>query len=248
MAEELVEAKSREVALPSGAWGAADEVTPDDFLISKVLLMQALSDQVVNGDAKMGQYRDSVTGELYAAEDENFEALCIYRDMTWVVFEDGEYKETVPLTDENRNLPIEDGKIQRNKTFNFYLLPLKGIEESPASVVPAVLSLKRTGLRTAKAMQTHYNRLAAENLPSAHKVTLLGSSKKTNDRGTFAVPTFSVGRETTREEQLVAYQWYKNLVEAKKKNKVRVDDSDEKRGAGRSEKPTQELDDEDIPF
>lgn len=246
MSNEVGEAKSTELAtLPEGAWGAADEMTADDFLIGKALIMQALSEMVTEGEASPGQYRNSLTGELYADVDETFDAICFFRDLTWVVFEGGEYKETIPVKDENRRLPIEEGDIRRDKTFNFYLLSVNDLAENPGSAAPVILSLKRTGVRTAKAIQTFFGNLAADKKPSAAYVIRLGTKKVKGEKGTYHVATFNPGRETTKEEQLVAYKWYKTILEAKKEQKIRVHDESEIDAPGAS---NSDEDDDDIPF
>lgn len=256
-------AESKEVAtrddmevgapMPDGAWGAADEVTPDDFLISKALLMQPLSEFVVNGlpegeNAEVGEYRDSISGDLLGKTGEFFEVLIFHRDMTWVIFEGDplKYKETVRLTDENRDWPIVEGDIQRNKTFNFYCLNAKTATQP--DVVPIVISLKRTGLRTAKKLQMHFGKLKSKNLPSVEKVIQFKSIKRTNDRGqTFFVADYEVGRDATKEEKTAAWRWYENVKMALAEGRARVDDSDEV--AKNKKKPEGgEEDDGDVPF
>ena len=256
----MTEQESKEVALkgntdmvvmPEGAWEGTDDYKPEDILISKALLMQPLSELVTDGNAQAGEYRDSISGDLFANEKKVFTAVVFDRFMTWVEFEDGKYIRTIPLTHENENLPIQDGNIERNKTYNFYMLPESILEDADA--MPVVFSLKRTGVLTAKKMQTAFWKLTMINQPLAAIICEFTAIKKTNDKGTFYVAEFKQGRETTKEERETAYKWHLSLKKAREAGTVKVDDSDEaakNKGASAAIKPDDDDDDDgdEIPF
>lgn len=237
---EIVSAQKLELTSSGASWGAADEMTVDDFIISKVLLMQGLSEQVTEGNARMGEYRDSVSGELYAGVGENFEVIVFHREMTWTVFKDDKYIETIPVNDSNRDLPTKEGNIERNKTFNYYMLPVKQLSLMKEGATPVIISMKRSGIRTAKTLQKYFHQLKAQGLPSAAKVICLAAKKESNELGTFYTPTFSEGRDSTKEEIDIAYHWYQIIKKASAEGKIKVDNSEDK-------KPIK-LDEDTIPF
>ena len=239
-------------SVPDGAWGVADETTKDDYQISRISLMQALSKQVVNGvgeaAARVGEFRDSATRELIAGVGETFEAIIINRHMTWVETKDGKFVKEFALTDENRDLPwSDDDGTERAKTFNFTMLTVDELTRAPNVATPKVMSLNKTGIQTARAIQKYFAELKdAENKPSASRVISFSAEKTTNDKGTFYIVRFEAGRETTEVEMGLAYKWYQIVSEGLKSGSVTVHQDDEEGGS--ADGSASSVDDDDIPF
>lgn len=208
-----------------GAWGG-EEISNEDMVIPKILLMQPMSELVTDGVAKIGEFRDSLNTDRVLGNDKEPVELIIFGTFkTWLEFKDGEYLSTKKWTPENAELPrdeiLEDGSvISRDKVLNFYCLVPKDI--SGGEPFPFVLSCRRTSATAGKELNTHIKKLQMFKKPSAAKVFALTSYKETNDKGTFFVSQVKVLRDSTTEEQAIAYEWYKALA----KSKVRVDESD----------------------
>ena len=113
---EIVE-KKNEVAMPTGSWGAADNLNVDEITLGRIWLMQALSGFVTDERAKQGEYRDSVSGDLLGDSKNPLEIMILGRYLTWMIMDGQEYKETLPVTDKNRGWSYHaEGGVTRSKT------------------------------------------------------------------------------------------------------------------------------------
>lgn len=208
-----------------GAWGS-EEISNEDIVIPKILLMQPMSELVTDGVARIGEYRDSLNTERVLGSDKVPVELIIFGTFkTWIEFKDGEYLATKRWEPSNADLAkeeiMEDGSVlSRDKVLNFYCLVPKDI--AGGEPFPFVLACRRTSALAGRELNTHIKKLSMFKKPSAAKVFALTSYKETNDKGTFFVSTVKVLRDSTNEEQAAAYEWYKALA----KSKVRIDESD----------------------
>lgn len=257
----------KSLIIPDGAWGAAEELTADDFCISRILVTQPLSKNVLDGIASIGELRDSLTNELLAKQNQYYEVLVFDRWLNWVILKNKEYVKSVPVTTENTQDPWEEhiGEdiIQRTKTMNFYCLPIA----DGKGAIPKVLSLRKTGFRTGQLLQMQFAKLAAgegfrdddkkapkvkKARPSAAIVVGLTPIKQTKKEYTFFNCDFKVIREATSEEMSNAFFWYQKLKKAKNViiDSMGVDDELEHEvgvSAGNSVNPVI-VGDDDIPF
>lgn len=208
-----------------GAWGGED-ISNEDIIIPKILLMQPMSELVTDGVAKIGEFRDSLNKDRVLGSDKEPVELIVFGTFkTWLEFKDDEFLATRPWTPETSDLKLEefleDGSIlRRDKVLNFYCLIPKDI--ASGEPFPFVLSCRRTSAMAGKTINTHIKKLQMFKKPSAAKVFALNSRKETNDKGTFFVSEINVLRDSTNEELSTAWEWHKALA----KSKVRVDDSD----------------------
>lgn len=213
------------VGAADGAWGG-EQIGNDDILIPKLLLMQPMSELVTDGIAKIGEFRSSLETDKVLADDKNALNVIIFGSFkNWLEFKDGEYLTTKPFAADNASLPREeilpDGSVMtRTLVLNYYGLNVTDIEKGEP--FPFVLAFKSTSMTAGKTIGTHIKKLQMFKKPSAAKVFQITSKKEQNDKGTFFVPTVTVGRDSTQAELVAAYEWYKVLSKAK----VRVDDSD----------------------
>lgn len=208
-----------------GAWGGED-ISNEDIIIPKILLMQPMSELVTDGVARIGEFRDSMNKDRKLGDEKTAVELIIFGTFkTWLEFKDDEYLSTKQWSPQNADLKleevVEDGSIiRRDKVLNFYCLIPGDI--ASGEPFPFVLSCRRTSAMAGKTINTHIKKLQMFKKPSAAKVFALTSRKETNDKGTFFVSEINVLRDSTPEELTAAYEWYKALA----KSKVRVDDSD----------------------
>lgn len=235
--------KNEDSLIEASVWGAAEELTSDDFLISRISVTQPLSKIVLEGEASVGELRDSVTKELLAKQGEVYEVIIFYRILNWVILKNGNYLKTEPVTVENTNLLSEEfvngEKIERIKTFNFYCLPIKdGI-----AAQPKVLVMKKASIMKAKELQMFFGKLASLKKPSASVVIELFPIKQIRKEHTFFACNFKIGRETTKDELGLAYRWYQSMKNVKN---VIVDKIEEDEDV--SHPVSNVVDDDSIPF
>lgn len=231
MNQEVAKASSKEVSTSVSPRGAGEELDVEDVQMPKALLMQGLSDLVTEGKAKIGEYRDSISGALLGEEKKPVEMLVFDSNKTWVesLQRPGEkkarYLRTVPMTAANKDLPYEEdhkeGKLIRVKTWNYYILIAdKNISEA----TPYALSFSRTASGAARKLGLFFSRMNRKGLDSWSHVIRLTSYTEKNDQGTFSVPDVELGREAKEEEKLAAEYWY----EAMRSSRVKVTVHDEK--------------------
>jgi len=217
-------------------WGE-EYVGTTDILIPKILPMQGLSQFVTDGDAVIGEFRDSVSKTKIGSIAEPFVFVPFYVQKTWDILEEndeGEFKwsTSIPLVenpmdkDYNDNLTwqdVVDGvKVKRVRRMNFFgLLPS---EIAKGESMPYVLSFKSTSFREGKKMfsQMYMRNKRAGKAPCAYAF-VVGGTKEKNEKGTFIVPNVSLGRESTPEEIQECFSWFKTI----KKGGVRVDATDD---------------------
>ena len=213
-----------------GAWGS-EGVDKSDFLIPKILLMQGLSKFVADEKAQMGDFVNSVTGEVIAGRGKPIEIIPLISFKTWIKFEETsqgkwEYRGQEPMTAANAHWELdgeENGlKVRRDRALNFYVLLASEADRPDA--LPLLISCRRTSYMAGKKLVTYFGQCQMANQPpAAHSLPLEGK-KVQNDKGTFYVLDVDAAKKKrVSEKQLAkAYEWYQTL----KKGGVKVDDSD----------------------
>lgn len=204
-------------------WGEADYGSTNDIIIPKLLLMQGLSDKVVNGEAKLGEVRDTANDDLHADFSKAVEVIPFYMFKAWVIKENDEFKRVEPITADNDNWPynetIDGVEISRDRTLYLYcLLP------GELSGLPFIMPFRRTTLKMGRIIDTQMyttNRMAK--LSPAGYTFVLQPTKTKNDKGTFAVYEVKKGRLTTEEERSTALEWLKTV----RAGKTKMDNRDE---------------------
>jgi hypothetical protein len=206
-----------------GAWGGED-ISSQDIIIPKILLMQPMSDLVTDGIAKIGEFRDSLNKDVVLGSDKEAVEFIVFGTFkNYLEFKDDEYLRTVQgdMGDLPQEEILEDGAaMKRTRVQNAYVLLTRDIKNGEP--FPYVISFKSTGYTAGKTLMTYIKKLQLFKKPSAAKVFALTCTKETNEKGTFFVPQISTLRDSTTEEMSQSYEWYKLLA----KSKVRVDDSD----------------------
>lgn len=222
-------------ALFESSWGTEGTDT-QDILIPKLLVMQGLSDLVTQERAQMGDFCNSVTGEIIgSAREKDFRPVIFIPIMTfktWVVSQKAdpaekyEFKEVIPMTPANSGWELEeqvDGMyVRRDRCLNFFVLV-----EGQTDGLPFSLTFRRTSYRAGQKLATHFKtcELAAARgrpVPPASKTFKLIAHKETNDHGTFYVLDVEPGAATSSEDLKIAFEWYQTL----RSRQVKVDDSD----------------------
>lgn len=239
--QEVAVHKANEIApLEASAWG--DEfVGTSDVVIPKILPMQGLSQLVIDEKARIGDFMDSVSGEKLGSISEPIQIIPFMVQKFWDIMEEddeGNFKwvKSEPLIENplekgyNDNLPwsdkIDGVEVKRVRRMNFFCLIPK--ELAKGNDIPYILSFKSTSFREGKKLftQMFVRNKKAGLAPCAFSFILAGVKQK-NDKGTYVVPTLSMGPKATNEEVAKAFEWYKLI----KGGGVKVDDSDLEREA-----------------
>lgn len=194
-------------------WGAGD-VSSRDLVIPKILAMQGLSELVSEGKAKLGDFVDSVSGEVLGSIEKPVEFIPFHMEKKWIIsrkkkgegkFEFERYED---VTAQNMDYPFEaqegEDTIKYEYTLQFYvLLPHD-------TSMPYVISFKSTSLRSGKVLSTQmYVRNRAAGLVPPAYVMELGGKKEKNDKGTFIVMETKPKGKTPDNLLIECLNWYK---------------------------------------
>lgn len=209
-------------------WGVP-QMTSRDIVIPKILPMQAMSKKVTAGEAKFGEFRDSLTDEVVGDEKRPIEFIPFFMEKCYVVMrkEKGQYKfnRTVPLVAENEGEDFEqtnEGHEEKwYRTQNFYVLFPNEIENGAA--IPKLLSFRSSSAKAGNKLATvmFMQNLKAGKTPAAQVMQLSGA-KTSNDKGTFIVMDVKTVRESTEAEVAEAFNWVKTI----RAGSAKVDHSD----------------------
>lgn len=199
-------------------------VDAQDLVLGKVLTMQGLSALVADDKAKIGEIRDSLTGQLLAGKGETMELICFHPFKNWVINVDGQFDSIVPFTPENANWEWEEvvngKKLNRLLTLNYYCLSPADIAKGEA--FPRLISFRSTAYKTGKKLESMRLRYAKFKKPLASKVFSLTTVAKENEKGKWLIPDVAEKRDTTPAEMKVAVEWATMIA----KSNVKVDHSD----------------------
>lgn len=214
-----------------------DSVDTQDLLISKLLLMQGVSQAVNDEKAMAGDLIDSVTLEkLGSGREKEYQEIPIIpltSNKTWVVYEmiDGQpdWKEEVPMTPQNQNWEQEetvDGVLlRRDRSLNFYVLREDQLEDPTA--IPYLISFRRTAYRVGRGLATHFIKCSkANNMIKARRargenvayvkpcatIFNLSAKKTSNDTNTWWIPELTKKVTKLDDKHLAACgAWLKTL-------------------------------------
>jgi hypothetical protein len=220
--QEVVKKESNAVALSQNLddWGQAD-MSSQDMIIPKILCMQGLSDLVSEGKAKMGDFADSLSGEVIGSIDKPVKIIPFHMEKIYIISkkESGDRFEFDRIESvEGQNYPFEDEvngvKYKYEYCMQFYCL------RPEDTTLPYVVSFKSTSLRSGKVLSTQMfvrNR-AAGLVPPAYTMEL-GGKKEKNDKGTFIIMEAKQAEKTSDELIEQCLNWLRVI----KAGKTRVE-------------------------
>lgn len=206
--------------------GVAEDADNSDIIIPKILLMQGLSSFVADGDAKSGEFRDSLTRELLGSKDAPLRALCFSHSKVWTTFKkEGDkyvFSGTEPVTASNANLPWLEGDIKREVVHQFMVLLVD--RGTPVQMeMPYVLSMRTFSVRPAQRLITEFMRWSKARRPSFSRVIEFFPVQKENDKGRFFAIDWKGGRDATLEEMQEVKKW-RDLLKETDRMKVHDDE------------------------
>jgi hypothetical protein len=204
------------------AWGTGG-ISAQDIIIPRILLMQPMSEAVTAGDAAFGDFRESLSMEKLGDFKEGFEVVPFALKKVWVEYDvtagtdikNKKFLRVVDINPSNENLPYEDEekgedgkmiKVARDRTMNFYVLPVKDLELE--SAIPHVLSFRRSGLKAGKALATQmYVKNISANKTPASVVINVEAQKETEEGSTWAIPKITPLRPAKVGHVEQAFKW-----------------------------------------
>lgn len=212
-----IKMESLPAEVTDSAWGAIEGMETSDLLVPKIFHQQALSKFVKDGDARPGDFCDSITGTVLAPRDGKLEVIVFASYKTMVISKlndrTGKYlfDRIVTIGPENAREwadrpfteEINGESFKNNLTFNYFVLIPSLIKE-----LPYVLSLGSTKTKAAKKLNTMLYKLNTLRRPGASVVFELSSVEESNDSGSWYGLEVNQGRAATPDELLRAHAWY----------------------------------------
>lgn len=229
MGKEVTKKHEAEMVQAEGldGWGSMEAIDSSNVIIPKILPMQSGSNLVVEGHAKMGEFRDSLSGRLLGNLEKDVEFIPLLTESKWILFHDGKFHGEVPETPSNKHWRLEevlDGvHIKRVRCIDVYAVLPEDIEKEMA--MPYVISFRSTSYEGGKQVVTRIfqNVKMMRKNPCIYTMKLRGK-RVSNDKGNWIVMNTAVGRRSLPRELEVCKSYHQMMVEQKKN--VRVDQSE----------------------
>lgn len=208
-------------------------IDSSDILIPKILLMQPTSVFVTDGEAVLGDFRNSVTKEKIGTVNEPFEFIPFHFTKTWDIVsvdDTSKYIRKEEFKIGGENLPwefVEEGKnLKRIKRLDFFGFTPKALERG--DILPNILSFRSTGYREGTKILTQFKlNISKKKLPWSNIWTIKGEKKKNENNQSYCVPKIDIAGDTPEETLKVCLDWYKNIKSMA--SRIKVDDSDVER-------------------
>lgn len=244
--QEVAKTETKAVgpAMDFGSFGVENIIT-SDLRIPKLLLMQAMSDFVTDGKARLGDIVDSFEARKVGDEKTPVQIIPFYVTNSWTIKKEQNGKmvfdkiEDRGGNDVRREYEIigQDGvKRTQHRTLNVFALMKNG----NLSVPYMISFLNASFTNAAQPFLNKVQLLKAEGKAPAHVVFNLGVTKEENDKGKWFAFTLEAAKNgdsdlaTTQEELEAAYKHYTGLTTSLKSG-AKIDMTD----VAADEAPTQ---------
>jgi len=190
-------------------------IEAEDLIIPRILAMAGTSKLVQEGVAKVGEFRESMNGEIIGTIDKPFEFIPFKFEKLY--FTQTMTKKFVRVESYSKDMPREFtddkfGECFRMPLYQFFVL-LPG-----NMAMPFILSFKSTSEKAGKKL---FNQMFIHNqlnqLNPAAKVCSMGGKWVENDLGKFIVADVKAVRNSTEDELINASKWASTLNVTKAK-------------------------------
>jgi hypothetical protein len=204
------------------------KIDSSDILIPKILLMQPSSVFVNDGEAILGDFRNSVTKEKLGSITESFAFVPFHFTKCWsIVGPGGKWlrREEFKPGDENLPWEFDEGGVhlKRIKRIDFYGFPLKKLAEGVQ--LPMILSFQSTGYKEGTKILTQFMlNISKRKLPWSDVWGIKGEKRKNEDNQTYCVPMVDLVGTASEDELRVCMEWYKSIKNLSVK--IIIDESD----------------------
>ena len=202
----IVKKEQTQVAIPDAEFDQLMDdfkIDSSDILIPKILLMQPSSVFVNDGDATLGDFRNSVTKEKLGSINESFSFVPFHFTKSWDIVGDGGKfvrKEEFKPGDENLpwELDSEGVRMKRIKRLDFFGFPLKKLEQGDQ--LPMILSFRSTSYREGTKILTQFKlNISKRKLPWCNVWSIKGEKLKNEDNQTCCVTKVDILGETPQD-------------------------------------------------
>lgn len=229
------------------------EILKSDLVLPKILIMQGLSEYVLERKAQIGDIVRSTTGEKLGDDKAGIDFIPLRYSTDYALSEavkgKYEWKRNEPrnAANEKADWDFEENGVKWRRTAQlhvFGLLPTdiqaaqdeleKDIPDLEKTLLPVVISFRSTGFKAGKKIATLFARVdelraTKPNAAIYNYMISVGCAEESNDSGTFFIPTVGSARAVDPKYIATAKSWYERLAMM---SDVKVDDQSERANAG----------------
>lgn len=193
--------------------GAVDDVTGTDIKIGRISCVTSMSKAFTEEKSKLGEIIDHETFEVFGNEKKACEIILLNSEKVWRS-KNTKTKEYLGTTKamHQREMPWKDGDIENVYTHSLNVILPSQIKNK--SDVPYQVSFSKTSLSCVQKLSKWLLAMSRNKEASWNRTFKLVSAKRKNDQGTWHGFDIEVGRETTKEERMMAYQWYDTITKS----------------------------------
>ena len=219
MTKELKKQESQELVNTNQAL-ADSGISTNDLLISRVGIMNALSQLVKDGEAKIGDIMDTGAEEKLGDDKTPVGFIVLKSFKYWHVEKDKEYVKNsrTPANNQNEKPWDEPGGIKNIFNHSFYILLQKDVEDG--MILPYTLNFKSTEIKKAKRICNVLYRMAQKGIPSYGNYFELLTKEERNGKNSWMGAKINVGGAVPAPIQEKAKELLMMLNKAEAEGKV----------------------------
>jgi hypothetical protein len=227
MSKEVAKKASSAVSTELSQWGSGPDISTNDIVVPKLLLMQGTSDFVKQRKAQYGDLIDSIDHKVLGSPEKPFEVVPFFIKKYFTIRNKNtpkkDFMRVEALTPETDHMPYFDmdadgTEVIRERTYELYC-----VQAAEVSIggLPLVIRLKASNEKTGKAVFTQmYIKNKNANLSPAAVAFEVSSREEAKEGNTYMVFDVKPKRVATKEEQDACLVWHKMTT------KIKVDESD----------------------
>jgi hypothetical protein len=222
MTTEVVTTETKEVTLPAGSLGVADEIGHEDCERGFITVMQTGSELVKEDRARAGAILNfNEEEEVGYKEETPFEFLLVGMHNFWIEKDgkgtDAKYLGKYPGTSE-KELPWEDVNEKGETVCRFfhraYVVLIPG-EVAQGIEIPYEYATRSTALKSAKKFNALLRKLRGKGVASWDKVFKMTTYLHKDGKNSWYLPKFEIARDATEAEREAAKAAYLEFAKVK---------------------------------
>lgn len=203
----------------AGAWGA-EELTSDDVIIPKLLLMQGSSKIVGDNDIAVGDIVRSSDKQVVAKLGAQVWVVPFMMYKTWIISKkvNGQWAwdHSIEYNASNADLPWqftdnEGNEMKREMAYNFYALEVESLKEGEMAV-PVRIEFKGTSRKIGRKLANIFATCRMRKIPPCSYQIALSCTREVNEKGNkFSVYNVEQGDKTPVDWIYTCKHWYDTI-------------------------------------
>lgn len=193
------------------------QIDPSDIIISKIIVAQALSEVVKNGDVKPGEIYESSESQVLAGKGDDLDLIMLNVKKSIYVFEgekgQEEFKTIEPYTEFYDYEKRVDGKlITRHKCISFMCINYNDVKDGH-ECFPYIINFMKTNYNTGRKIVTQIAKAQTIGIDFTKKIFSLRSKTMTFGKHSwFGWDVTASRQQVTDSEHKIIANWAKHFA------------------------------------